>query len=115
MPEPMPLVRGTLDILVLKTLSWGPMHGLEIITWLERQSGGRLNIDDSALLQAFHRMEERGLVASSWGQTENKRRARYYRVTTKGRSHLKTETEKLAEYTATLTSILSVRSAVRPT
>lgn len=111
----MSLVRGTLDILVLKTLSWGPMHGLEIITWLESRSEGRLSIDDSALLQAFHRMEERGLVASSWGQTPNKRRARYYRVTAKGRSHLNAETAKLAEYSATLTSILSVRSAVRPT
>ena len=111
MPEPMTLVRGTLDILVLKTLSWGPMHSLEIISWLEERSGGRLSIDDSALLQAFHRMEERGLLESEWGLTANKRRARYYRVTDKGRDYLESETAKLAEYTETLSTILGARSA----
>ena len=111
MPEPMPLVRGTLDVLVLKTLSWGPMHGFEIIAWLEDRSGGRLSIDDSALLQAFHRMEERGLVTSDWGMTPNNRRARYYRLTPRGRAHLQAETAKLAEYAETLTAILAATSA----
>ncbi len=111
MPEPMPLVRGTLDILVVKTLSWGPMHSLEIIAWLEERSGGRLSIDDSALLQSFHRMEERGLLESNWGQTPNKRRARYYRTTAKGRAYLRAETAKLAEYTETLSLILGARTA----
>src|SRR5688572_747657 len=110
MPEPFPLVRGTLDVLVLKTLSWGPMHAFEIIAWLEERSGGRLAIDDSALLQAFHRMEERGLVASSWGRTPNNRRARYYRLTPQGREHLAAETAKLAEYADTLTAILAATS-----
>ncbi len=77
------IVRGTLDILVLKALSWGPMHGPEIIVWLEDRSGGRLALDDSALLQAFHRLEERGLLDSAWGTTANNRRARYYRLTAK--------------------------------
>src|ERR1051325_5301699 len=107
MPEAMPVVRGTLDVLVLKTLSWGPMHGLEIIAWLEERSRGRLSIDDSALLQAFHRMEERGLVTSAWKLTPNNRRARYYRMTAKGRAYLDAEIAKLAEYTETLTAILS--------
>lgn len=111
MPEPMPLVRGTLDILVLKTLSWGPMHAFEIISWLEGRSGGRLSIDDSALLQAFHRMEERGLVESAWGRTANNRRARYYRMTDEGRAYLKAETAKLADYAETLTAILGATSA----
>ena len=111
MPEPMPLVRGTLDVLVLKSLSWGPMHAFEIIGWLEQRSGGRLSIDDSALLQAFHRMEERGLVTSAWGYTPNNRRARYYRVTAKGRAHLDAETAKLAEYVDTLHAILTATSA----
>ena len=106
MSGPMLVVRGTLDVLVLKTLSWGPMHALEIITWLEERSGGRLAIDDSALLQAFHRMEERGLITSDWGTTQNNRRARYYRLTPKGRAHLKQETAKLTDYTQTLTRIL---------
>jgi PadR family transcriptional regulator, regulatory protein PadR len=111
MSESMPLVRGTLDLLVLKTLSWGPMHSFEIIAWLEDRSRGRLSIDDSALLQAFHRMEERSLVASSWGLTPNNRRARYYRVTPKGRAYLKAEAAKLSEYTATLANILGTTTA----
>ena len=111
MPEPVPIVRGTLDILVLKTLSWGPMHAFEIISWLEGRSGGRLSVDDSALLQAFHRMEERGLVDSAWGRTSNNRRARYYRMTTQGRAHLDAETAKLADYAETLTTILGATSA----
>lgn len=111
MPEPMQIVRGTLDILVLKTLSWGPMHSFEIITWLEDRSAGRLSVDDSALLQAFHRMEERGLVASSWGLTPNKRRARYYRMTSKGAAHLKAEAAKLSEYTEALSAILGATAA----
>jgi transcriptional regulator len=111
MPEPMPLVRGTLDVLVLKTLSWGPMHGFEIIAWLEERSGGRLAIDDSALLQAFHRMEERGLVTSDWKLTPNNRRARYYRLTERGRAHRDAETAKLAEYAETLSAILGATSA----
>ena len=111
MPEPMPLVRGTLDVLVLKTLSWGPMHAFEIIRWLEERSGGRLSVDDSALLQAFHRMEERRLVASEWRLTPKGRRARYYRLTERGRAHLAAETAKLAEYAETLTAILAATSA----
>ena len=111
MPEPMQIVRGTLDILVLKTLSWGPMHSFEIIAWLEDRSGGRLSVDDSALLQAFHRMEERGLVASSWGLTPNNRRARYYRMTSRGAAHLKAEAAKLSEYTDALSAILGATTA----
>ena len=111
MPEPMLVVRGTLDVLVLKTLSWGPMHAVEIIAWLEDRSGGRLAVDDSALLQAFHRMEERGLVTSEWGTTQNNRRARYYKLTAKGRSHLKQEPAKLSDYAQTLTRILETTVA----
>jgi len=75
----MALLKGTLDVLVLKALSWGPMHGFEITSWLEERSGGRLNIEDAALLQALHRMEARKLLIAEWGITKNDRRARYYR------------------------------------
>lgn len=111
MADRLPIVRGTLDILVLKALSWGPMHGPEIIVWLEDRSGGRLDFDDSALLQAFHRLEERGLVDSAWGTTANNRRARYYRLTTKGRAHLRTESANVTEYAETLVAILAARNA----
>src|ERR1051325_3317848 len=61
------LIKGTLDVLVLKALSWGPMHGFEITAWLEDNSGGALDVDDSALYHALHRMEERGLIGAEWG------------------------------------------------
>src|SRR6266571_2171486 len=107
----MALLRGTLDVLVLKALSWTPMHGFEITRWLETRSAGRLTIEDAALLQALHRMEERKLVAAEWGITKNGRRARYYRMTAAGRAHLRAESEKLADHVDVLTTILAARRA----
>ena len=107
MPEPMPLVKGTLDVLVLKALSWGPMHGFEITTWLEDRSAGALGVEDSALYQALHRMEERGLVRAEWGTTGNNRRARYYSVSPAGRAHLTAETSRWVRYAETVTGILT--------
>ena len=107
----MALLRGTLDVLVLKTLSWGPMHAVEIATWLEDRSGGRLSVEDAALMQALHRMEERGLLAAEWGVTEKARRARYYRVTSAGRAHLQEETARLTDYVDALTTVLAARTA----
>jgi len=107
MPDQLSLVKGTLDILVLKTLSWGAMHGFEITSWLEDRSGGALDVEDSALYQALHRLEERGLVSAEWGMTENNRRARYYGITREGRSHLRAETTRWLRYTATVSDILS--------
>ena len=104
------LLKGTLDVLVLKTLSWGAMHGVEITTWLEDRSGGSLGVDDSALYHALHRMEARGLVTSEWGITENNRRARYYRCTPAGRAWLRAESERLVDYARTLTTVLRASS-----
>ncbi len=87
----MALLKGTLDVLVLKALSWGPMHGFEITTWLEDRSGGRLGVDDRALYQSLQRLEERRLVRAEWGVTENNRRARYYRITEAGKKRLAEE------------------------
>jgi transcriptional regulator len=100
------LLKGTLDVLVLKALSWGPMHGFEITSWLDERSGGRLNVVDAALLQSLHRMEERGLVVAEWGTTENARRARYYRMTTKGRAHLRAESAALSDHMSGLSAVL---------
>jgi PadR family transcriptional regulator, regulatory protein PadR len=106
--ESLTVMKGTLDVLVLKALGWAPMHGFEITAWLETRSGGRLEVDDSALYQALYRMEQRGLIGAEWGVTENNRRARYYRVTTAGRAHLRAETERWLEYAQTVTGILTV-------
>lgn len=107
----MALLKGTLDILVLKTLSWGPRHAFEITSWLESRSDGHLEVDDSALIQCLHRMEERRLVVAEWGVTENDRRARYYRMTPAGRAHLRSHGNELAEHLTAITTVLALKSA----
>ena len=107
MAEPIALLRGSLDALVLKALTWGPMHGYEITAWLDDRAGGTLEVLDSALYQALYRLEARRLIAADWGVTDNNRRARYYHVTTAGRAHLKQETAKWLRYAATVTGILT--------
>ncbi|HEX2167404.1 MAG TPA: PadR family transcriptional regulator [Longimicrobiales bacterium] len=104
----LPVVKGTLDVLVLKALSWSPMHGFEVTRWLEDRSGGSLDVEDSALYQALYRLESRGLVEASWGTTENNRRARYYEITAAGGAHLHEESERLTEYAALLATILAL-------
>ena len=105
--NPLPVLKGTLDLLVLRALSWSPMHGFEIVTWLERAANGSLELDDSALYQAVYRLEERGLLQAEWGVTENNRRARYYKLTPAGRNHLKAETKNWMRYAGTVTTILT--------
>jgi transcriptional regulator len=107
----MALLKGTLDVLVLKTLSWGPMHGFEITSWLEERSGGRIGVTDAALLQALHRLEERGLIAAEWGVTRNGRRARYYALTAVGRATLREESAALVDDVEALTAVLTARRA----
>jgi PadR family transcriptional regulator PadR len=107
----MPMLRGTLDPLVLKTVSWSPMHAFEITTWIDEQSGGRVEIDDAALLQALHRLEDRKYIAGEWGVTENGRRAKYYRITAAGRSYLRTEAAWLVDHLGAVVSILSAKTA----
>ena len=107
----LPLLKGTLDLLILKTLSWRPMHGFGIASWLEQRSGGALGLEDSALYQCLHRLEGRGLVEAEWGVTENNRKARYYRLTSAGRQHLKREMSTWLRYTETVGAILTTRTA----
>ena len=103
----MALLKGTLDVLVLKTLSWTPMHGFKITVWLEGRSGGALGVQDSALYQALHRLEERGFTVAEWGVTENNQRARYYKLTRAGRAHLAAETSQWVRYADAVTGILT--------
>ena len=103
------LIKGTLDVLVLKALSFGPMHGFEITRWIETGSKGEFGIEAAALLQALHRLEERRLVTAAWGITENNRKARYYSLTAAGKSHLRAETAVLRSSVAALNSILDAR------
>src|SRR4051812_9349451 len=107
----MALLKGTLDVLVLKTVSWTPMYAFEITSWIEERSAGRVAVDDAALLQALHRLEERKLLAAEWGVTKNGRRARYYRLTPAGRAHLRAESERLVDHFDALVTILAARKA----
>ena len=105
---PLTLVRGSLDVLVLKALSWNPMHGFEITCWLEERSAQRLEVEDSALYHALNRLEGKGLIEAEWGITENNRRARYYSLTVAGRSELEEQTTQWLQYADTLRGILTV-------
>jgi PadR family transcriptional regulator PadR len=110
MGEQLPLVKGTVDMLVLKALTWGPMHGFAISLWLEDRSRGSLGLDDSIMYQVLHRLEERGYVEAEWAVTDNNRRARYYTLTREGRAQLRESTATWLEYSASVTAILTTRS-----
>lgn len=114
MPDAVAIAKGTLDVLVLRALSWGQMHGFEIFAWIEDQSSGGIELDDSAIYHALYRMEARGLVEGSWGVTENGRRARYYAATSAGKAYLRTETKKWLRYSEVVTGLLTTSVAGRP-
>ncbi|HEU6452733.1 MAG TPA: PadR family transcriptional regulator [Gemmatimonadaceae bacterium] len=88
---PIDLLQGTLDLLILKTLSWGPAHGYSIARWIEQLTGQVLQVGEGSLYPALHRLEERGWVEAEWRRSENNRRAKFYRLTTLGRSRLRAE------------------------
>jgi transcriptional regulator len=78
------LLQGTLELLVLKTLSWGPMHGYGIATWIESATGDVLHVEEGSLYPALYRMSRKGWIRGEWGVTENNRKAKYYRLTAEG-------------------------------
>ena len=102
----MQVIKGTLDLIVLKTLSWGPLHGFAIAAWIEQKFGGELALEEGALYQSLRRMEERGWIMGEWGVSDNNRRARYYRLTPVGRQQLRSETASWERYSAALTRVL---------
>ena len=93
MAKPLDLLQGTLDMLILKAVSLGPLHGYGVLLRIEQISGNRLEIQQGSLYPALYRLEHQGLIASEWGESENKRKAKYYRLTTAGKRQLQTETE----------------------
>jgi transcriptional regulator len=82
-------LKGTLDLMILKTLSWAPTHGYGIARWIEECTDDTLSVEEGSLYPALHRLEERGLISAEWGTTERNRRAKFYRLTTAGKKHLK--------------------------
>ena len=105
------LVRGTLDLMVLKALSWGPMHGLAVLRWIERTTDDRLQIEEGALYPAMHRMEQRGWLSAQWGYTDANRKAKFYRLTTQGRRQLAAELSRWSRYTEAVGLVIAAQTA----
>jgi PadR family transcriptional regulator, regulatory protein PadR len=101
----MQVIKGTLDVIILKTLSWGPLHGFAIAASIAQRFGA-LELEDGAMYQSLRRMEERGWLSAEWGASENNRKARYYRLTAKGRLQLRTETVSWEQYSTALSRLL---------
>jgi transcriptional regulator len=100
------LMQGTVDVLILRTLSWTSMHGYGISRWISDRSEGAFAVEDAALYQALHRLERKGLVESEWGKSEKNHRAKYYSLTPAGRRQLETEVEELRQYMGALFRVL---------
>ncbi len=105
---PLNLLQGTLDVLVLKTLSWQPLHGYSISRWIRQRTDGVLGVEDAALYQALHRLERRGWIESEWGLSENNRKAKYYQLTLLGRRQLRAKATTWARYSAAVSKVLAV-------
>ena len=93
-----PLLKGTVDLLLLRSLQQGPSHGYEISRWVRDRTDGVLTVEDAALYQALHRLEADGLIASEWGLSENNRRAKYYHLTAQGRRQLRSDVSVWKRY-----------------
>jgi PadR family transcriptional regulator PadR len=104
--ESLGLLQGTVDVLILRTLSWTAMHGYGIARWISDRSDGALAVEDAALYQALHRLERKGLVESEWGMSEKNHRAKYYTITPAGRRQLKAEVAELRQYMGVLFRVL---------
>jgi PadR family transcriptional regulator, regulatory protein PadR len=116
-PTPTPdrdidLIQGTLNVLVLKTLSWGPMNGYAIAQWVRQTTDGEIELEEGALYPALHRMEHRGWIEAEWGLSKNNRRAKYYSLTPLGRRVLQTRTESWDRLVVAVGKVLTTQ--VRP-
>jgi transcriptional regulator len=105
------LLQGTLDLMVLKALSFGPRHGYALARWIEQVTADVLSVEEGSLYPALHRLEDRGAVESEWGASENNRRARYYRLTADGRKRLRTETASWRRFADALSRVLAAAGA----
>lgn len=110
--SPLDLLQGTLDLLVLKTLSWGPAHGYAIARWIELLTGDVLTVGEGSLYPALHRLEERDWIASEWRVSDTNRRAKFYRLTPRGRQQLRAETDTWHRFVDAVAKIL--RTAEQP-
>ncbi|HET9262686.1 MAG TPA: PadR family transcriptional regulator [Vicinamibacterales bacterium] len=105
-PSPLPLMQGTVDLVVLRTLASGSMHGYGIATLVHQRTSGDLTIEDAALYQALHRLDRQGLVDTEWRPSDNNRRARYYTLTPAGRKRLREQTSNWRRYARAIEAVL---------
>jgi PadR family transcriptional regulator, regulatory protein PadR len=103
------LLQGTLELMVLKALTWEPMHGYGIARWLERTTEDAVRIEEGSLYPALHRMERRGWVSATWGVTENSRRAKYYELTETGRRQLRQEAKRWGHLVSAVGKVLAAQ------
>ena len=107
MPTPdLDLLQGTLDVLVLKTLTWGPRHGYAVARWIAETTDDALQVEEGALYTALHRLERRGWIESEWGLSENNRRAKYYQLTAAGRAALRAQSRRWTLYAEAVFKVL---------
>jgi PadR family transcriptional regulator, regulatory protein PadR len=108
MPRPanLDLLQGTLDLLVLKTLSWGPAHGYSVARWIQQLTDDVLTVGEGSLYPALHRLEERGWVESEWRRSENNRKAKFYRLTPAGRARLRAESATWDTFALAIAKVL---------
>ncbi len=111
MAESTELLHGTLDALVLKTLSWGPRHGYAVAAWIRETSNDDLQVEEGALYTSLHRLEKRGWVESEWGLSENNRKAKYYQLTAAGRQQLRAQMTRWTRYASAVFRVLEARTA----
>ena len=101
------LLQGTLDLLILKTLSWGPAHGYAVARWIQQLTGEVLSVGEGSLYPALHRLEERGWIAAEWRQSDSNRRAKFYHLLPRGRQQLRVETQTWARFVDAVARVLS--------
>jgi len=101
------LIPGTLDILILKALAGGPLHGYAVAEWIHNRSRDVLQVDEGALYPALHRLEHKALLSAEWGASENNRRAKFYKLTAAGRKHLEAETQRWTRLSAAVGFVLA--------
>ena len=100
------LLQGTLDVLILKTLSWGTMHGYGVARWIEQVTGDTLRIEEGSLYPALHRLEKRGWIQAEWGLSDNNRRAKFYSLTDEGWRQLRAEVSAWAKFAEAVGQVL---------
>jgi PadR family transcriptional regulator, regulatory protein PadR len=106
--NPTEFLKGTLDLMVLKTLSWAPAHGYGIARWIEQCTDDVLQVEEGSLYPALYKLEEQGLIVSDWGITENNRRAKFYRLTAAGKKQLRASHDYWARFAKAVTQVLEI-------